>query len=169
MDSTRTAQTAKNFLAFLSSGYTKMLLEKPYDELFQTELGIKLKRLGLVSKNAMVVVLGLLAFFLEQKLSDDTVLKKMFKEVATDAWPEFSKRLLNGFTDFLVSRSAAASDKEKAVIDQLSQTKSEDLDDLLTGLAQVAKNQCSGSLDRATERIRKSREKLQQKRKRGVL
>ena len=168
MDSTRTAQTAKNFLAFLSSGYTKMLLENPYDEFFQTELGIKLKRLGLVSKNAMVVVLGLLAFFLEQKLSDDTVLKKMFKEVATDAWPEFSKRLLNGFTDFLVSRSAAASGEEKVAIDKLSQTKPEELNELLVALARDVKSRHSDFLDRATERIRKSREKLQN-RKRGVL
>lgn len=171
-------QTLGELGRFLATGGVKMFLEAPYNELFKTEFGQRLKRLGITSQAGIVSALGLFTFFLQRKLPTDTAFRSVVKEVVADSWPEISKRLFNGFTDFLVSHSANASGEEKAVVDKLKQAKPEDLEDLASGLLvrdiQDVKSRDSAlqgpaSLDRLTEKIRGSRKKLQEKRKRSVL
>jgi len=83
-------------LATFAAAYLKRWLEgNIYDRLFKTEVGKKLKRLPKGARYAIEFGLYLLTVFFDQKLSDDTALKKFVKEVGVDVGPEISKRLIN--------------------------------------------------------------------------
>lgn len=158
-------QVLKELGKFAATGGIKIFLEAPYDELFKTNLGQRLKQLGIASQTGIATAVGLLVFFLQRKLPSESV----FKEVAADAWPEFSKRLFNGFTEILVNRSVTASGESKAAIDRLNQLEPEEFNALLESLAQDIESRGPTAWERAVEKIRLSREKLQRIKKRGVL
>ena len=80
-------QKILNGLAVFSAGYMKRWLEgNLYDKVFKTELGAKLKSLDEKSRYGIEFGLNLLTAFFEQKLAEDTALKKFVKEVGIDVW-----------------------------------------------------------------------------------
>jgi hypothetical protein len=100
-------------LATFSSGYMKRWLEgNVYDKIFETELGEKVKGLDEKARYAIEFGLNLLNTFFDQKLAEDTVLKKFVKEVVEDAAPEISKRIINNTKEQLMSNAKSAKDKE---------------------------------------------------------
>ncbi|MEO0266392.1 MAG: hypothetical protein ABIM43_07305 [candidate division WOR-3 bacterium] len=83
-----------------------------YDRIFETELGDKLKSLDKKVRYGIEFGLNLLTAFFEQKLSEDTALKKFVKEIGIDVAPEVSKRLINNAKEQLVSSAESSEDKE---------------------------------------------------------
>lgn len=86
-----------NTLAVIVASYAKRWMEGGvYDRLFKTKYGEKIK--GLDKKTLYGIEFGLnfLTSVLDQKISEDTALKKFIKEIGMDAASELSKRLLNG-------------------------------------------------------------------------
>lgn len=87
--------TDKSNVAMILSGYVKRLLENQYSSLFDTALGQKLKDINQSGKLSLEFLLNSLAAVIEKKLPEETILKKLVKEVLIDAPPEISKRILN--------------------------------------------------------------------------
>ena len=146
------SQTAKELSVFLSAGSIRMLLEKPYDKIFRTKLGMKLKQLGTFEKSTIVMALGITMFFVSRRLTTDTVLHQMLKEVTNDTWPEISKRLLNGYTDFLANIIASANnEEEKQAAAALRKLEPEVIKDFV-------KSQRSATLDLLINKIKQQRQ-----------
>jgi len=148
-------QNILNGLAVFSSAYLKRWLEGHfYDRIFETQLGEKLKTLDKRAKYGIEFGLNLLTAFFDQKLSEDTVLKRFVKEVGIDAGPEISKRLINAKER--LSKNAT-SPEEKEIVDVLLQLEGQTLIDLLNWLydieaterAEVLKQLSRLSLDEA--------------------
>ncbi len=125
-----------NSLAVFSAGYMKRWLEgNLYDRIFKTELGEKLKSLDKKARYGIEFCLNLLTTFFEQKLSEDTALKKFVKEVGIDVGPEISKRLINNAKEQLISN--ASSIEEKELVSVLLELEDKILIDLLNWLYNV--------------------------------
>ena len=140
---------------FFASGYGKMFLERPYDELFKTVWGQRLKGLGIGTKNGLALASGLGFFFLQRKLASNTALTQFFREVTADAWPELAKRLLNGWTDFLTECGQQAKTTEaEQMVTNLKQVSPEDI-------ALFAQQYRSALLDSAVDQIKQWRSSLQ--------
>lgn len=128
-------QNILNGLAVFSSAYMKRWLEGHfYDRIFETQLGEKLKTLDKRAKYGIEFGLNLLTAFFDQKLSEDTVLKRFVKEVGIDAGPEISKRLINAKEQ--LSKNAT-SPEEKEIVDVLLQLEGQTLIDLLNWLYDI--------------------------------
>ena len=84
-----------NSLAVIISGYSRRWMESYYDKLFETDIGQKLKSLDDPYRYGIELGLNLLNAFFEQNFVDDSALKKLVKQIGTDAAPEISKRLIN--------------------------------------------------------------------------
>lgn len=84
-----------NSLAVIFSGYCRRWLESYYDKLFETDIGQKLKSLDDPYRYGIELGLNILNAFFEQNFVDDSALKKLVKDIGTDAAPEISKRLIN--------------------------------------------------------------------------
>lgn len=100
-------------LATFSAGYLKRWLEGSfYDRIFKTELGEKLKSLNKKTRYGIEFGLNLLTVFFDQKLAEDTALKKFVKEVGIDVGPEISKRLINNTKEQLINNATTQEEKE---------------------------------------------------------
>ncbi len=129
-------QEARDGLAVFSSAYVKRWLEGHfYDKLFQTQVGEKLKALDKKAKYGIEFGLNLLTVFFDQKLSEDTFLRRLVKEVGLDTGPEISKRLINNTKDHL--KKVATSPQEKDLVDTLLGLEGETLIGLLTWLYEI--------------------------------
>lgn len=128
-------QKMLNGLAVFSSAYLKRWLEGHfYDRIFETQLGERLKTLDKRAKYGIEFGLNLLTAFFDQKLSEDTVLKRFVKEVGIDAGPEISKRLINAKEQ--LSKNAT-SPEEKEIVSVLLQLEGQTLIDLLNWLYDI--------------------------------
>jgi hypothetical protein len=115
-------------LATFSAGYLKRWLEgNLYDRIFDTELGEKLKSLNKKARYGIEFGLNLLTAFFDQKLAEDTALKKFVKEVGIDIGPEISKRLINN----------AQTQEEKELVRVLLELEEQTLIDLLNWLYDI--------------------------------
>ena len=122
-----------NGLAVFSAGYMKRWLEgNLYDKIFKTELGEKLKRLDKKVRYGIEFGLNLLTAFFDQKLAEDTALKRFVKEIGIDAGPEISKRLVNNTKEQLIIN--AKSPEEKEMVNLLLELEDKTLIDLLNWL-----------------------------------
>jgi hypothetical protein len=126
-------QKILNGLAVFSSGYMKRWLEgNLYDRIFNTELGKKLKSLDAKTRYGIEFVLNLLTAFFDQKLAEDTTLKKFVKEVGIDSGPEISKRLINTTKEQLFKNAKSPEDKE--LVSVLLELEDQTIIDLLNWL-----------------------------------
>lgn len=124
-----------NGLAVFSSGYMKRWMEGHfYDRIFETELGEKLTTLDKRAKYGIEFGLNLLTAFFDEKLSEDTALKRFVKEVGIDAGPEISKRLINAKEQ--LSKNAT-SPEEKEIVSMLLQLEGKTLIQLLNWLYDI--------------------------------
>lgn len=116
-------QKVYNGLAVVAANYVKRWLEDPYDKIFQTEIGQKIKNLDTKAKYAIEFASYLLTAFFDQKLKDDTALKKFVQGVGTDVGPELSKRMINGAKERLESNAVTKEEKDLvSFLLQLDQT-----------------------------------------------
>lgn len=123
-------------LATFSAGYLKRWLEgNLYDRIFKTELGEKLKSLDKKARYGIEFGLNLLTAFFDQKLADDTALKKFVKEVGIDVGPEISKRLINNTKEQLINN--ATTQEEKELVNVLLELEDQTLIDLLNWLYDI--------------------------------
>ena len=100
-------------LAVFSAGYLKRWLEGNfYDKIFKTQLAENLKRLDKKAHYGIEFGLNLLNAFFDERLSEDTALKKFVKEVGLDVGPEISKRLMNNTKEKLNSNARSSGEKE---------------------------------------------------------
>lgn len=129
-------QRILNGLAVFSAGYMKRWLEENlYDRIFKTELGEKLKSLDKKARYGIEFGLNLLTAFFDQKLAEDTTLKRFVKEVGIDAGPEISKRLINNTKEQLISNAKSPDDKE--LVSVLLELEDKTLVDLLNWLYDI--------------------------------
>lgn len=129
-------QKILNGLAVFSSAYLKRWLEGHfYDRIFETQLGERLKTLDKKAKYGIEFGLNLLTAFFDEKLSEDTALKRFVKEVGIDAGPEISKRLINKAKEQLSKN--AESPEEKELVNVLLQLEDKTLIDLLNWLYNI--------------------------------
>lgn len=106
-------QKTKNFLAVFSAGYMKRFLDGSfYDKIFNTEFGKKIKGLDKRIGYGIECGLNLLTAFFDQKLAEDTALKKFLKEVGVDVGPEISKRLIQNARENIINHAESPEDKE---------------------------------------------------------
>jgi hypothetical protein len=125
-----------NALAVFSAGYLKRWLEKNlYDKAFQSEIGQKLGSLDAKEKYAIEAGLNLLTAFFDQKLTGDTVLLKILKQVGTDVAPEISSRLVQGVKGHV--KESASTPKDKDLADVLAEMDGQVLIDLLKWLSEA--------------------------------
>ncbi|MBT9171613.1 MAG: hypothetical protein DDT18_02001 [Actinobacteria bacterium] len=123
-------------LTTFSAGYLKRWLEgNLYDRIFKTELGEKLKSLDKKARYGIEFGLNLLTAFFDQKLADDTALKKFVKEVGIDVGPEISKRLINNTKEQLINN--ATTQEEKELVNVLLELEDQTLIDLLNWLYDI--------------------------------
>lgn len=133
-------QKISNGLAVFSSAYLKRWLEGNfYDRIFETELAKRLKTLDKKAKYGIEFGLNLLTAFFDEKLSEDTALKRFVKEVGIDAGPEISKRLINNAKDQLSKN--ANSPQEKELVNVLLQLDGQTLIELLNWLYDIEASQ----------------------------
>jgi hypothetical protein len=86
----------ESYAGHILANYVKRWMEgNAYDRLFSTKIGNQLKDLNSSTKYFVEAVLNVLSAFFEGKLEGDGLLRKMVKEVGSDAAPEISKRILN--------------------------------------------------------------------------
>jgi hypothetical protein len=105
------------FAVFLAS-YAKRWLEGNfYDRAFSSDTGRKLIALEDKYKYGIEFCLYALTAFFEGKLAEDTVLKKLVKEIGIDAPPEIGKRMINGAKNRI--RGHAETADEKASVETL--------------------------------------------------
>lgn len=129
-------QKILNGLAVFSAGYLKRWLEGNfYDKIFKTKLGEKLKGLDKKALYGIEFGLNTLMAFFEQKLAEDTALKKFVKEVGVDMGPEISKRLINNAKEQLITN--AKSSEEKELVNVLLELNDKTLIDLLNWLYDI--------------------------------
>jgi len=115
-------------LATFCAGYLKRWLEgNLYDRIFKTEFGEKLKSFDKKTRYGIEFGLNLLTTFFDQKLAEDTALKKFVKEVGIDIGPEISKRLINNTT----------TQKEKELVSVLLELEDQTLIELLNWLYDI--------------------------------
>lgn len=133
-------QKILNRLAVFSSAYLKRWLEAHlYDRIFDTQFGQRLTALDEKAKYGIEFGLNLLLAFFEQKLSEDTPLKKFFREVAIDAGPELSSRLINNAKEKLGKK--ATSPEERGLVSVLLQLEDKTLIDLLNWLYSIEESE----------------------------
>ncbi len=101
-------------LPVVAANYTKRWMEHVYDNAFQTPLGQKLAAMALPKRYAVEFGLNVLASFFEDRLAENTGLKKFVKEVTVDAAPEISKRMINGAREEIVASAKTLEEKEVA-------------------------------------------------------
>jgi hypothetical protein len=124
-------------LAVFSAGYLKRWLETHlYDKIFETEIGKKFKSLGTREKYTIEAGLNLLTVFFDQKLSTDSAVKKLIKQVGTDIAPELSSRLVGEVKDHIRQTAAVLEEKELAKV--LAELDDQVLTDLLKWLKTVS-------------------------------
>lgn len=112
-----TDQKILDGLAVFSAGYLKRWLETNlYDKLFETEVGKKLKSLGTRERYAIEAGLNLLTVFFDQKLSADSAIKKLIKQVGTDIAPELSSRLVGDAKDHIKQVASVPEEMELAKV-----------------------------------------------------
>jgi hypothetical protein len=129
------SQKTLDGLAVFSSAYVKRWFEGHlYDRVFQTGLAEKLGALNKDAKYAIEFGLNLLTVFFDQRLSEDTALKRFFKEIYIDAAPELSKRLINGKEKL---SKHARSPQEKELVSTLLQLEDETLVNLINWLYDI--------------------------------
>lgn len=139
-------QKILNGLAVFSAGYMKRWLEGNfYDRIFKTELGEKLKSLNKKTRYGIEVGLNLLTVFFDQKLAEDTALKKFVKEVGIDAGPEISKRLINNTKEQLINN--AKSQEEKELVNVLLELEDQTLIELLNWLYDIEATERASALN----------------------
>lgn len=120
-------------LATFSAGYIKRWLENHiYDKIFETGVGKKLKSLGTRERYAIEAGLNLLTVFFDQKLSAESAIKKLVKQVGTDIAPELSSRLVGDAKDRIKQAASAPEEKELAKV--LAELDDQVLADLLKWL-----------------------------------
>ena len=125
-----------NGLAVFSASYMKRWLEGHfYDKIFETQFGEKLKTLDKKAKYGIEFGLNLLTAFFDQKLSDDTILKRFIKELGLDVGPELSKRLINNAKEQLSNN--ADSPEERELVNVLLQLEDKTLIGLLNWLYEI--------------------------------
>ncbi len=103
-------------LPVFAANYAKRFLEHVYDNAFDTPLGQKLAAMGKSKKYAVEFGLNLLTAFFEDRLAENTKLKKFVKEVGIDVAPEISKRMINGAKEEILAGAATDEEKELAGI-----------------------------------------------------
>ena len=115
------------------ASYAKRWLEGNfYDRAFATSAGRKLVALDEKHKYGIEFCLYALTGFYEGKLAEDTVLKKIVKEIGIDAPPEIGKRMINGAKARI--RERAKTDGEKASVETLLELDDEVLLEILKWL-----------------------------------
>ena len=150
-----TDQSVIDGLAVFSAGYLKRWLETHlYDRLFETEIGKKLKSLGTKERYAIEAGLNLLTVFFDQKLSTDSAVKKLIKQVGTDIAPELSSRLVGEAKDHIKQVAAVPEEKELAKV--LAELDDQALADLLKWLqtASATEKRASARAFQGAERRR---------------
>ncbi len=119
-------------LPVFAANYAKRFMEHVYDNAFDTPIGQKLIAVGESKKYAVEFGLNLLTAFFEDRLAENTKLKKFVKEVGIDVAPEISKRMINGVRDEVLAGAATNEEKELAGI--LLALEDKELIDLLNWL-----------------------------------
>lgn len=120
-------QLAPSFAASL----TKRLLEKPYDNVFKSWLGQWLVNLSPWKKHSIEGVLYVLTALLDDRLPENSILRKYAKEVVLDAAPEISKRMINGARKEISSLALGVNPLEKELLDAVLSLEDEDLAKLI--------------------------------------
>ncbi len=103
-------------LPVFAANYAKRFLEHVYDNAFDTPLGQKLAAMGKSKKYAVEFGLNLLTAFFEDRLAENTKLKKFVKEVGIDMAPEISKRMINGAREEVLASAGTAEEREMAQV-----------------------------------------------------
>lgn len=86
-----------NGIAIFAAGYAKRWMEGNfYDRVIDTKIGRRFKKMDKKAVFGIEFGLNFLTTILDQKLNDNTALKKFIKEIGMDAASEISKRLING-------------------------------------------------------------------------
>jgi len=85
----------ENAMPTLASMYAKRILEKYYDKLSATEIFTRLKNMNDGEKHIVEFMLYILSSFLDQKMDENTAVKKFLREIGIDAPPEVAKRIMN--------------------------------------------------------------------------
>ncbi len=125
-------QNFEQLLAEMAGGWSKIFMEKVYDKAFETDLAKRLQNLGIISKSAMISTLGLMSFYLTNRITEKNFSGRVFRQVTEDAWSEVGKRLLNGFHNLVVDlEKSAQTEEQKQVLQSLSQADLETLRKLL--------------------------------------
>ncbi|OHB17761.1 MAG: hypothetical protein A2734_02795 [Parcubacteria group bacterium RIFCSPHIGHO2_01_FULL_40_30] len=99
-------------LPVFAANYAKRFMEHVYDNVFQTPFGQKLVAMGKSKKYAVEFGLNLLTAFFEDRLAENTKLKKFVKEVGIDVVPEISKRMINGAREEILGSAKTLEEKE---------------------------------------------------------
>lgn len=133
------------FLPVVTANYAKRFLERVYDKAFQTQLGRRLADTGKPKKYAVEFGLNLLTAFFEDRLAENTALRKFVKEVGIDVAPEISKRMINGLKHEITASAKTDEEKEMAVI--LLALEDKDLIELLNWLSEKTTSEKTRVLD----------------------
>jgi hypothetical protein len=96
------------YLPDLAANYTKRFLERGYDQVFQTGFGHWLLGLSPWKKYSLEMILYVITAVLDERLPEDSSLRKYAKQVVFDTAPEISKRMINGVREDVVKVMAAA-------------------------------------------------------------
>lgn len=121
-------------LPVFTANYVKRFMERVYDTAFQTGLGQRLAAMGKPKKYAVEFGLNLLTAFFEDRLAENSKLRKFLKEVGIDVAPEISKRLVNGVRDEILASAKTSEEREIAQV--LLGLEDEELIDLLNWLCE---------------------------------
>lgn len=119
-------------LPVFAANYAKRFLEHVYDSGFKTPLGQHLASMSKSKKYAVEFALNTLTAFFEDRLTENTKLKKFVKEVGIDIAPEISKRMFNGAREEILANAGTPEEKEAVRI--LLELQDEELRGLLKWL-----------------------------------
>lgn len=125
---------ARKGLPVFVAGYLKRILESKYDTLIKTEWGQKLKNLGLPEKYSLEALANLTNAIADSRLPENSFLTKTLKEVALDAMPELSKRMINGNTISELGDKAKGRINNLIEANKLNDSREKELASLLLGL-----------------------------------
>lgn len=103
-------------LPVFAANYVKRFMERVYDSAFDTPLGRKLVAVGKSKKYAVEFGLNFLTAFFEERLAENTKLRKLVKEVGIDVAPEISKRMINGAREEISLSAKTAEEREIAQV-----------------------------------------------------
>lgn len=138
-------------LAIFGSQYAKRMLEHHYDEIMNSSVGRKLKKLDRPTKLGIEAALNFLAAFVltkEEALTNQTWKKFVF-EILSDAPAEFNKRLLNGTNPV----SAPVAQDGQIALELLTCLDEESQDKLLRWLQQAGEKERQEMANKLSQKV----------------